>query len=295
MSLETLLAVSQRHIASLEALAAVAAKLVARIEGVRIDPQVETVIDKLLVAMGLNPEDIATSDVTQCNAAAGLIRSFMRQATDLVENPSRPSVWAYDDPVVLQSQGRASTALAAIIQQAAASLGDLDSRLKEPDASFLDVGTGVGWLAVAMARTFPTLRVVGIDTWRPALDLATINVASLNGRITLREQNIVDLCETTTYDCVFLPGPFLPLPVVPVALERARDALRPGGWLLFGLYAPTADPLSTLVMDLRVVRSGGHPWVMSELTSLVESKGFNEVRVLERTWQMPMTFVAGHR
>lgn len=295
MSVEKLLAASQQHITSLEAMAAVAARLVAHVEGIPLDPRIEPIIDKVMAAMGLTPSELASSDVAQSRAVIGLIRSFFRQAADLVENPGRPSAWTYDDPVVLESQGRASMALAAIIQQAAGSLGDLAPRLQGPNATFLDVGTGVGWLAVAMARLFPTLRIVGIDTWRPALQLATSNVAFLGDRITLREQSVADLREANCYDCVFLPGPFLPLSVVPAALERTRDALRPGGWLLFGLYAPTSDALSSLVMELRVVRSGGHPWVTTELTSLLQAKGFSNIRTLERTWQMPMTLVVGHR
>ena len=44
-------------------------------------------------------------------------------------------------------------------------LDDLSARLGRPEARFLDVGTGVGALAVAMCRVFPHLRVVG---WIPA-------------------------------------------------------------------------------------------------------------------------------
>ncbi len=35
--------------------------------------------------------------------------------------------------------------------------------MKAPTASFLDVGTGAGHLAIAMCHQFPSLRVVGID------------------------------------------------------------------------------------------------------------------------------------
>ena len=39
------------------------------------------------------------------------------------------------------------------------------------------VGTGVGWLAIEAARSWPALRVVGIDSWEPALILARKNLA----------------------------------------------------------------------------------------------------------------------
>ncbi len=44
---------------------------------------------------------------------------------------------------------------------------DIDSALRQ-SGSFLDVGTGVGWLAIEAARTRPALRVVGIDLWEPS-------------------------------------------------------------------------------------------------------------------------------
>ena len=96
-------------------------------------------------------------------------------------------------------------------------------------------------------------------------------------------------------DAVFLPGPFLPRPVVATAVERARLALRQGGWLLFGLYAPIDDPLSASLTDLRTVRSGGHPWAADEVVALMDAAGLTATRAFERDWQMPMTFVAGMR
>jgi tRNA1(Val) A37 N6-methylase TrmN6 len=51
--------------------------------------------------------------------------------------------------------------------------------------SFLDVGTGVGLLAVAAARVWPAATIVGIDPWEPSLERARANVAQagLDGRM----------------------------------------------------------------------------------------------------------------
>jgi len=54
-------------------------------------------------------------------------------------------------------------ALVPIIQQIAAELDDLAIRLTRPQAAFLDVGTGVGGLAVGMAQAYANLRLTGID------------------------------------------------------------------------------------------------------------------------------------
>jgi precorrin-6B methylase 2 len=42
----------------------------------------------------------------------------------------------------------------------------------------LDVGTGAAWLAIEVARCWPSWRVVGIDRCQPALDLGLQNVAA---------------------------------------------------------------------------------------------------------------------
>ena len=65
----------------------------------------------------------------------------------------------------------------------------LGDRLAGP-AEILDVGTGVGWLAVALARAYADARVVGIDIFEPALDLARANVSAenLQDRIELRRR-----------------------------------------------------------------------------------------------------------
>ena len=295
MIFEKLLDTSQKHNISLEALAVLGAKLRAESENLTLDPALAPLIEGVVAAMGFSGEQLASLADHQRRAVAGIIRSFFWQAAELLENPDRSPGWSYEDAAILQSQGRASMALVPIIQKIAPALGDLSERLARADAAFLDVGTGVGWLAVAMAQAYPSLRVVGIDVWKPALDLAAVNIEGIRERVTLREENVAQLRDEQLYDAVFLPGPFLPAPVVATAVERALVALRPGGWLLFGLYAPVDDPLSASLTHLRIVRSGGHPWAISELLMLLDSAGFIKTRAFERAWQMPVTFLVGSR
>jgi cyclopropane fatty-acyl-phospholipid synthase-like methyltransferase len=56
------------------------------------------------------------------------------------------------------------------------------------DCRFLDIGTGVGWLAIEAAKTWPGMRVVGLDIWEPSLQLAATNISAegLTDRVTLR-------------------------------------------------------------------------------------------------------------
>jgi SAM-dependent methyltransferase len=138
---------------------------------------------------------------------------------------------------------------------------DLGATLRRPGA-FLDSGTGVGWLAIEAARSWPALRVVGIDPWEPALTLARKNLAKsgIAERVELRSQRVEQLEEVAHFTLAWLPGPFIAAEVLDCALERIRRALRPGGWLIFGLNMPPRNRLEGTLTALRSVRSGGHPW-----------------------------------
>src|SRR4051794_9349130 len=87
---------------------------------------------------------------------------------DLIENPARPPGWAFTNPVILDGWGRGSAMVPALIAAAHTDLGAV--------TSFLDVGTGVGLLAVSAVGVWPSASVVGIDPWEPSLQRARANV-----------------------------------------------------------------------------------------------------------------------
>jgi methylase of polypeptide subunit release factors len=92
----------------------------------------------------------------------------------------------------------------------AAQRPELSHVLRRPGA-FLDVGTGVGELAIEAAGSWPALRIVGIDPWEPALTLARKNLAKsgLVERVELRSQRMEQLEETATFTLAWVPGPFI--------------------------------------------------------------------------------------
>ncbi|MGE3285238.1 MAG: cyclopropane-fatty-acyl-phospholipid synthase family protein [Pseudonocardia sp.] len=298
MGLDEVMGTAQRLTVSVEALTALTAALRVRAEGLEPAPEVAAALDRVVAALGIgSPDDLGDLAPAQMGAVVGFSRAFFRQAHELMEQPDRVPGWEPDDPVLLTSQGRASMVIAGLLDRVAPGLGDLAARLRAPDAAVLDVGTGVGMLAVELCRTFPGLHVVGIDVWPRVLDLAKANVAEagLGDRITLRAQAVQDLADRDAYEAVWLPGPFLPRPVVPAALAATMRALRPGGWVMFGLYAAPPDDLARAVTDLRIVRCGGHPWAPDEAATLLGSAGFADVTVVERTWNAPVGFVVGRR
>jgi hypothetical protein len=101
--------------------------------------------------------------------------------------------------------------------------------------------------------------------------------------------------DAEAYDVAWLAGPFLPPAIVPAALRRTFAALRPGGRVVFGLYAGPPDPLAQRLVALRTIRSGGHPASGEELTSELASAGFAGARELERTWPAPVRLVVARK
>jgi 2-polyprenyl-3-methyl-5-hydroxy-6-metoxy-1,4-benzoquinol methylase len=230
-------------------------------------------------------------------AVVGLARTFLRQAAELIEDPGRSGGWDRVDVPLLQSIGRLSMGVADALRAAEERLPEFGRRMQAPGARFLDVGTGTGWLAIAVARSHPGLTVVGIDVFAPALELARGNVAAegMDGRVELRHQDAARLDEPEAYEVVWLPMPFLPQGVVPAVVDAAVQALRPGGWLVLGTFTGPGDRLSELLTDLRTVRSGGHPWRPAELVDLLTSAELADAGEVDRAWAAPVRLYAGRR
>ena len=72
---------------------------------------------------------------------ASLARLYVHQADELLEAPGRSAGWTFTDPVILDGWGRGSMMVPPAIKAAHPDLADV--------TSFLDVGTGVGLLAVS--------------------------------------------------------------------------------------------------------------------------------------------------
>ena len=121
------------------------------------------------------------------------------------------------------------------------SLDGLSTRFAQGGA-FLDVGVGVGELASASCSDLPGARVVGLDPFPLALELArkTIEARGLVDRIELRPHGVEELSADREFDLAWLPTPFIPRQAVELGLSRIFDALVPGGWLLIGgaLWSP---------------------------------------------------------
>jgi SAM-dependent methyltransferase len=139
------------------------------------------------------------------------------------------------------------------------------------------------------------LRVVGIDFWEPALNLARKNLApsGVAERVEFRLQRVEHLDDERVFTLAWLPGPFIAEEILALVLERVHRALAPGGWLIFGLYVPPPNKLGEAITNLRIVRSGGHPWTTQEAMKRLEAAGFERI---ESVLPSPsIIFVLGQR
>lgn len=292
MSSDSLMSAVQRLSTSMEALAALGAELRLRRHGLFATPRVRQLLQEVVQCLDPKILDGLTSD--QEATALAIIEGSFRHAIDLLDNPARTPGWSYSDPAVLQGMGLRSRRFAPLIEVLASRQPEVREALGRPGA-LLDVGTGVGWLAIEAAQSWPEWKVVGIDRWQPALDLAHTNVESsgMAGRIELRWQSVEQLEDEDAFTMAWLPGPFLSPAIVPSALERCRLALVPGGWLVFGLFQPRPEAFGPALNALKIVRDGGYPWTKGEIEQRLRGLGFTQVESYSRG--PPMLHVAGRK
>jgi SAM-dependent methyltransferase len=275
---------------SLDALAAVAAHLRIQAEGIEVDSAIRDLLSSVASDVLGVSESVGRAEQ---QAIIGMVRAFIYQAEDLISHPGRAAGWHDTNETLLQGLGQASGGIVRAFEVAGAKYPSLGVTLQRSDAVFIDVGTGTGWLAIAVARTFPALRVVGVDILAEALNLARRNIddAGLTERVELRLIDAAKL-EPESADVIWLPMPFLPKDVIDDVLRGARRALRSGGWLLPGTFPGPGSSLAERLMTIRTLRSGGYPWTADEMCARLSDLGFAEAREVERQWPMPVRLYA---
>ena len=231
-------------------------------------------------------------------ALEGDIRTHVMQPLaflDSAKQESKGEGWRHTDVRVLQAQGDASSAFAPMFKaNIAASMGDVAARLDRPGARLLDVGVGVGALAIAMCRAFPELGVVGLDPFEVPLGVARKNIerAGLADRIELRQLRVEDFKDEDAFDLAWLPTFFIPASVLPAATARVRASLHPGGWVLFPVGGSTGSDAQRSVSALLTELWGGPALSTAEAESLLKETGMSAVRTLPGPSWAPSMVVA---
>jgi len=159
----------------------------------------------------------------------------------------------------------------------------------------VDVGTGSGCIALALAKELPQAEIHATDISSSALEIARANAArhQLESRIQFHETDLLQGLEPGTFDFVVSNPPYVGeceedqvqlevrkfepcqavfagstgLEVISRLIPQARDALKPGGWLVMEISGTIADGVRPLLdgwKDLQVTNDlQGIPRVVS--------------------------------
>lgn len=285
MAFEDVMGTVMRWATATEALAALGAELALQQPDAQATPEIVSALQAVSAAGGLT--DLGELPPPQAAMVLGMIRLYLHAASDLVDQPDRAPGWTFTDPAILDGMGRGSAMIPMLIASAHPELADVKS--------FLDVGTGVGLLAVAAANVWPAASIVGIDPWSVSLDRARANVshAALDDRITLRSQELANVDDVDAFDCVWIPTFFLTEPALAEGLPAIVRALRPGGWVVLGLNRPTPDALANATSALRWIRGGGAMLDADQAHKLLAGAGFESVETATLPGPAPLALVLG--
>jgi release factor glutamine methyltransferase len=144
--------------------------------------------------------------------------------------------------------------------------------VEEPEV--LDVGTGTGAIALAIADELPTARVTAVDVSEDALSLARENLelTGVNGRVRLVEHDLTSGLGEANFDLVVSNPPYVEPDELPTLQPEVRDwephvalvasgatqklalaateALRPGGWLVLEVAAGAGERVERLLAEV---------------------------------------------
>jgi 2-polyprenyl-3-methyl-5-hydroxy-6-metoxy-1,4-benzoquinol methylase len=246
---------------------------------------------RLLVETGwLDPDPLGPSPRLRAllppGAPLSSIAGFVDEQLSMALRYARgaPAGWSEEDPQLIRWRSAGSGPLVGrLFSMVFDGLPGFPERLGRPGAAFLDVGVGGGGICIGLCRTYPDLQAVGIDISKAMLAVAAEDVAreGLADRIQLRETSVVDITDSSAFDLVWLPQPFLPQPVLEQALPPLRRAVRPGGAVVMPINTNTDSGPVGAITDLRNVMTGGGTTTASTSERMLAAAGFAEVRVLD--------------
>lgn len=273
---ETMAAI-QKHIRAADVLAAIGARIGKAAGHLQPNDNLSSKLDAVIEEFEPNLLDGLTEE--ELDALYGFVRATMRQMLHLLELPDDGSSgWSFEDPAILENQGRSSRVVTRLLTEYAAKKPEFGDTLSS-GPRFLDVGCGVGWISLSMAQQWPSLRATGIDILQPALELAAKNLeqTGLSDRVNFREQNVLDLQEDEVFDVVFVPVIFLPEAILEQTFENLYRALKPSGWLFAAAFRVPDDRRMAVLNDLRTTVSGGRAWNTDELADITDKPGLVSV------------------
>lgn len=156
------------------------------------------------------------------------------------------------------------------------------------NASVLDIGTGSGAIAVAMARRVPGAKVTAVDISRQALDIAEANAAANSSKVEFMQLDILDEKEWGVagqrFDAVLSNPPYIPL-AEKAAMHDNVTRYEPHT----ALFVPDDDPLlfyrTIARFGVKFLSAGGalyfetHENFGGDVARMLESMGYSDVEL----------------
>jgi predicted O-methyltransferase YrrM len=212
------------------------------------------------------------------------LRSTDLQCRQLIDGARHGNLvpgWQHTDPMLLEAQGRSGKGAMPAMIQSLRQNPEVAARLDQPSASFLDVGVGVGVIAIELCRAFPALRVVGLEPAAAPLAQARANVAAagLADRVELRQQGVEELQDSEAFDLAYVAQVFIPDGVFAAGLARVWRALRPGGWMSMPAISAAGEDLEAALSRLRNLLWGGGVRLPEQVAEAARAVGFTGVQV----------------
>jgi precorrin-6B methylase 2 len=192
--------------------------------------------------------------------------------------------WSHTEDDLLQSFGEVSAGFPRLFRaRILPEMSGLSERLAAPGASFLDIGTGVAALTIAMARDWPGLQITAIEPHPAALALARSNVAAadLDARVVLHPTKGEALEDVAAHDLVWVPSAFIPESAIPEVIARAVRALKPGGWMIYAIVRHGSDAAANALARFRTAFWGGSLLDPEAITGLMTASGLTDARLMD--------------
>jgi release factor glutamine methyltransferase len=192
--------------------------------------------------------------------------------------------WGMDlivTPAVLIPRPETEHLVETVLEVAGANVPGGQDRSPHADAvRVVDVGTGSGCIALALAKELPKAKIYATDISAAALEIARANAARHQvARIQFRETDLLAGFQHDSLDCVVSNPPYVGeseedqvqldvrkfeprnavfaghkgTEVIERLIPQAHIALKPGGWLLMEISGTIADEVSKMLSDWKDV------------------------------------------
>jgi release factor glutamine methyltransferase len=219
----------------------------------------------------LTAEDLARCDEALARRATGVPAQYIT---------GHQEFWGLDfivSPAVLIPRPETEHVVEAVLELARLAQPDGRSRPSPHGLRIVDVGTGAGAIALALAKELPSAEIHATDISPEALDIARANAArhELTSRIEFHETDLLGGLPTASFDIVVSNPPYVGeseedsvqlevrkfeprdavfagptgMEVIERMIPQARAALAPEGWLVFEISGTIADRVRSLLLS----------------------------------------------